>query len=337
MLESVSLDQQPCDIQVRVCQGRGEALPWEGSATPVDGSAYSWIHLRRGHPQARELLAGAGLDHLAQDALLAVETRPRWLRMGTGLLVVLRGVNLNPGAEPEDMVSLRLWLQPGRVITLQSRPLLAVGDLLDLLAEGRGPETPGAFLVTTTRLILDRLAPVMDELGDEGDGLEEEVLNRPKSDLRHRVGQHRRQCIQLRRHLAPMREVITALSLEMGTQLSEDERSHLHESSDRLIRVVEDLDALRERAVVTHDELTAHLSDQINTTMFRLSLVAAVFLPLSLLTSLLGINVNGIPGATSRQAFLVVCLILLAVGGLEGWFLYRRYWLRSRAGSSDVS
>lgn len=337
MPASASLDQQPCDIQVRVRQGRGVALPWEGSTSPADGSAYAWIHLRRGHPQARMLLKEAGLDHLAQDALLAVETRPRWLRMGAGLLVVLRGVNLNPGAEPEDMVSLRMWIQAGRVITLQGRPLLAVGDLLDLLAKGRGPDSTGAFLVTMTRLILDRLAPVMDELGDEGDGLEDEVLNRPKADLRHRVGQHRRQCIQLRRHLAPMREVITALSLDTGPQLSEDERSHLHEASDRLIRVVEDLDALRDRAVVTHDELTAHLSDQINATMFRLSLIAAIFLPLSLLTSLLGINVNGIPGANHPRAFLVVCLVLVFLGVVEGLLLYRRYWQRDRAGAASES
>jgi zinc transporter len=64
--------------------------------------------------------------------------------------------------------------------------------------------------------------------------------------------------------------------------------------------------------------------------MFRLSLVAAVFLPLSLLTSLLGINVNGIPGAQSRWAFLVVCLILLTLGGMESLFFYRRYLRKGR-------
>jgi zinc transporter len=328
------LDQQPCNVQVRVREGRGEALPWEG-APVLGGADYTWIHLQRCHPRARAWLEEAGLDHLGQEVLLAHETRPRWQRAGADLLVVLRGVNLNPGAEPEDMVSLRMWMQPRRVVTLQGRPLLAVGDMLDLLADGRGPCDSGAFLAEMTRLILDRLGPVMDELGDEGDRLEEEVLDRPKPDLRRRVGQHRRQCIQLRRHLAPMREVVTALSLEAGPLLDEDRRSHLHEASDRLIRVVEDLDALRERAVVTHDELSAHLSDQISSTMFRLSLIAAVFLPLSLITSLLGINVSGIPGAGRPQAFLDVCLILLAIGLLESWVLYRRYWRRVRTGSGD--
>lgn len=317
-------------FQLRVQNGAGQAIPWKGQPLGGEGPGYLWTHLHRGDPQARTALGQAGLDPLIQVALLAPETRPRWLALDGGLLVVLRGVNLNPGAEPEDMVSLRVWLEPERVVTVLGRSMQAVQSLREQVEAGRGPGETGAWLSAAVGAILERLAPVMDELDEDGDHLEEEVLRHPKAGLRQRVGQHRRACIQIRRHLAPMREVITALSLEPETGLGQPERAHLHEASDRLIRIVEDLDTLRDRAAVTHDELTAHLSDKINTTMFRLSLVAAVFLPLSLLTSLLGINVNGIPGAQNPRAFLAVCLILLGLGGLEALFFYRRYWRKGQ-------
>jgi len=290
-----------------------------------------WVHVQRHDGRAAELLAQAGLDHLVREALLAPETRPRFLAVGDGLLVVMRGVNLNEGEEPEDMVSLRLWLEPGRIISVQGRPVLALGDMLGHVEQGRGPSGVGAFLAQVLRHILNRLDPVLDELTESGDGLEDEVLNRPKPGLRRRVGMHRRQCIQLRRHLAPMRELATALSLEDHPLLDASARRHLHESSDRLIRLVEDLDALRERALVTHDELAASLGDRINATMFRLSLIAAVFLPLSLLTSLLGINVAGIPFAERTWAFGAVCLALAVAGATGALYIRLRYWSRGRS------
>jgi zinc transporter len=320
----------PGCFRLKVLNGTAEVLPWTGQDLEPPAEGYLWAHVQRGDPGARTTLLSAGLNPLILEALLAVETRPRWLALESGLLVVLRGVNLNPGAEPEDMVALRVWLEPGRVITVLGRQMLAVKDLRKALEAGHGPRDTGGWLAAILRFILERLAPVMDELGDDGDHLEEEVLRHPKAGLRQRVGQHRRSCIQIRRHLAPMREVVTALSLEPDSGFGPVERAHLHEASDRMIRIVEDLDTLRDRAAVTHDELSAHLSDKINTTMFRLSLVAAVFLPLSLLTSLLGINVNGIPGAQSRWAFLVVCLILLTLGGMESLFFYRRYLRKGR-------
>jgi zinc transporter len=88
-------------------------------------------------------------------------------------------------------------------------------------------------------------------------------------------------------------------------------------------RIVEELDAAREQALVTRDELSSRLSEQMNRTMYLLSLVATVFLPLGLLTGLLGINVGGIPGTESSWAFTVVCLLLGIIGLVEVIILRR--------------
>ena len=92
--------------------------------------------------------------------------------------------------------------------------------------------------------------------------------------------------------------------------------------SDRLLRFVEDLDAVRDRAAVTQEELSARLAESMNRTMYVLSIVTAIFLPLGLLTGLLGVNVGGMPGEESEQAFAYVC-VLMGVMALGLWALFR--------------
>ncbi len=100
-----------------------------------------WLHWDRSHPQTRSwLLSESGLSEFACELLLEENTRPRLLPMADEqLLLFLRGVNLNPGAEPEDMVSVRIFAQAQRVISLRLRPLRASDEVLLQLEQGRGP------------------------------------------------------------------------------------------------------------------------------------------------------------------------------------------------------
>jgi zinc transporter len=90
---------------------------------------------------------------------------------------------------------------------------------------------------------------------------------------------------------------------------------------------VEELDTARERAAITQEELNARIAEQMNTRMYALSVTAAIFLPLGLLTGLLGINVGGIPGSEHPAGFAAVCGLLLLVAILQ-ISLYRKLrWL----------
>ena len=101
----------------------------------------------------------------------------------------------------------------------------------------------------------------------------------------------------------------------------------MREITDRVVRYLEDLDAVRERAAVIQDELASRNADQMNKTMYVLTVVAAIMLPLGLITGLLGINVGGIPGVDSRYAFLLVCLFLLAIATLQALIFRRLKWI----------
>ncbi|MGH0038555.1 MAG: zinc transporter ZntB [Myxococcota bacterium] len=313
-----------------VLDGAGGARPvdWQGVRSWVPDQGVLWVHLDRSEPDAaRWLVDEAGLESLVSDALLADETRPRASVQDGGVIAVLRGVNFEAGAEPEDMISLRFWIEPRRLVTTRSRPLRSTRDLVRAFERGRGPRTVGQLVAGLADRLVERAQQVIDEVDDQVAEFEEELLGEPGSDLRERIAALRRRVITLRRYLGPQREALARLATLDLDWLSQDDRAQLRESQDALMRYVETLEAVRERAVVAQDQLASQLADQLNSRMYVLSLVAAVFLPLGFLTGLLGINVGGIPGADDGRAFTVFVAGLCVLVGLQVWWLRRRHWL----------
>jgi zinc transporter len=295
-------------------KGNGKEIGWDEVRSWKPEQGVLWIHLdRTGAEAQRWLTTEAALDPVVSEALLAEETRPRSLAVGDALLVILRGVNLNPGADPEDMVSLRFWIDAHRVITLRFQHLMAIEDIRNAIAAGKGPKTAGEFMTMVSGRLMDRMAPTIDSLDEQIDNLEEEILEAQTQELRGKLASLRRQAIMLRRYIAPQRDAMSRLSNERISWVSNMDRARLREVTDRVTRYVEDLDAARERAAVTQEKVANRMAAQMNRTMYVLSLVAAVFLPLGLITGLLGINVGGIPGEKNPFAFFAVTAILVVI------------------------
>lgn len=295
-------------------KGGGRAVDWSGVRDWSESDGILWVHLDYSSPDSEQWLNNeSGLDDVVIAALLSEDPRPRSVVMQDGLLVMLRGVNMNPGADPEDMVSLRLWVNGTRIISTRKRKLLSIGDLSMAIEQGNGPTSPGEFLVDITDRLVERMADVVNSIDDRTDVLEDEVLTVQSHQLRPRISELRREAISLRRYLAPQREAMTRLYNERVPWMDDMDRMRLREVADRTTRYIEDLDAARERAIVIQEELMSRISEQMDKRMYVLSLVAAIFLPLGFLTGLLGINVGGIPGAEYKWAFLIFCLILFVV------------------------
>lgn len=309
-------------------QGGGRALDMDGVRAWRPGAGPLWVHLDYTGEDAVDWLDNhSGLEPLMVQALTAVETRPRTLVHRDGLLGILRGVNLNPGADPEDMVSIRFWLDADRIITLRHRRIMAIDDLRQAVAAGEGPAGPGEFLSELADRLVGRVATVISELDDTTDGLESEVVADQTAALRQNIADVRRVAIALRRYLAPQRDVMARLHTEKVDWLDETERLRLREVADRTTRFVEDLDAIRERASVTQEELNGRIAERMNRTMYILSIVAGIFLPLGLLTGLLGINVGGIPGTDNPWAFSIFCVLLVALAAVQVWVFRRKHWM----------
>lgn len=278
-----------------------------------------WIHLDAGHDGAENWLKEymPELDSLTLNALLEVETRPRASIDGDNALVIFRGVNLNENAEAEDMISIRMWVTERTIISTRLRKLKAVQDMRDKLEKGSGPKSSGDFLTMLSTRLFERMDPVITELDEETDQIEEAILDNPDITKRRAIIDMRRKTIELRRYIAPQKDVLAALRLSELSFINDKNRRQLQENQDRLMRYVEELDSVRERAQIIKDELVNALSDIMNKNMYVLSVIAAIFLPLGFLTGLLGINVGGIPGADDPNAFWIFIAMLTALVAMQ--------------------
>ncbi|MFC1845284.1 zinc transporter ZntB [Thermodesulfobacteriota bacterium] len=309
-------------------EGGGRKVGWDEINAWQPEQGILWIHLNYSFPDVREWLSRqSGLDEVISDALTEEDSRPRCTPFQDGLLLGLRGVNMNPGADPEDMVGIRIWFEKSRIITTRKRKLLSVSDLQAKIEQGDGPESLSDFLVQIAARMMERMRHVIDDLEDAVADVEDQILTAESREMRTRLSDLRRQAISLRRYLAPQREALSRLLTEKISWLDESSRIRMREVSDQLARYLEDLDEARDRAAVTQEELVNRLSEQMNNKMYLLSIVAAIFLPLGFLTGLLGINVGGIPGADSKLGFTTFVILLVIVVGFQIWLFKKKKWL----------
>ncbi|MGF0334400.1 CorA family divalent cation transporter [Ectopseudomonas toyotomiensis] len=326
-------DQDSALLHAFVLDGRGAARSitrHELDGLQLGEQESLWLHWDRGQEQSRRWLREhSGLDEFSCNLLLEENTRPRLLPLPDDeLLLFLRGVNRNPGAEPEDMVSVRIFADARRVISLRQRPLLATDALIADLLAGKGPKTSSELLLELARHLTSRVDDLIAELSEqldvEEDGLDGDERYRPDHGL---VLQVRRRAASLRRFLAPQRDLYAQLVRNRQPWFVEDDGDYWNELNNRLTRYLEELELIRERVGLVLEAESRRLGERMNRIMYRFTVITGMFLPLTFLTGLLGINVGGIPGSESPIGFFIACglMVLLVLGQL---LLFRRWrWL----------
>jgi zinc transporter len=307
--------------------GGGRAIGPEDVARPVSELGFHWIHLDLNWQTSRRWLAErSDVSEVIEHALLADETRPRAVLNDDGLLLVLRGINMNPGADRDDMVAIRLWIEPNRVISSRRRKLLSIQDIRNAIAEGAGPTTAGEFVVMLVERLAERIGDFVDTIEESLEQAEAHAADAEIATLRAQVGEFRRETAAIRRYLAPQRDALDRLYRSSGPLFTANELEELREQADRITRYMEDLDLVRERSIVLQEELMNRVANEQNSRVYLLSVVAAIFLPLSFVTGLLGMNVAGLPGTTNPLAFTVSVLLMAALGiGLVVLFKWKKW------------
>jgi zinc transporter len=321
------MDRVPSDVIYGLTlDGKGGMQPL-AAGSEIPGDRPGWLHLDYGNPEAaRWLLQTPLLNDAARESLLGQSNRPKLVRMGETVLLILRGINHNKDHRPEEMVALRIYITPDLIISSRRRALLSEQDVYGQLKLGGGADTPADWLVEICDALTDRAGEFVEELHDQILDLEEMVLMR---DLpaNGRLALIRKQLIMIRRYLSPQRDLVARLANEKISWLDEDDRRRLLDIADRLRRWLDDLDAGVARTAVLADEINNLMAEATNRRAYQMSVMALLFLPASFLTGLFGINLGGIPGAESPTAFWVFCGSLVALAtGLAVWLKHRRWW-----------
>ncbi|MFW2569099.1 zinc transporter ZntB [Aliarcobacter butzleri] len=286
-----------------------------------------WVHFDYSTQEAKDWIRNQCNNSIVADALLADETRPRTTLLGDSLLLALRGVNLDPHSRPENMISIRLFISSNMIISTSRRTLLSVTEIIEELRKGTGVKSTSEFLVELTYRMIDRMDDVIDQLQDRTDYLEENIIDMKNQEFRTEILNVRRETIILKRYLAPQKEALIKLSNEKISWIDEYKKVEIRETNDQLIRHIEELDTIRDKVILIQEELANSLSEEMNKKMYMLSIISAIFLPLTFLTGLLGINVGGIPGASNDKAFYIFTIILLLVIFSQYIIFKKKKWI----------
>lgn len=308
--------------------GACHAYEWKNVESWTADQGALWLHFDFEEEEAQKWLRDhSGLNDIAYGSLTNTETRPRALNRGDNLLLTLRGINMNDGQDPDDMVSLRIWTDGTRLISTRRRKLLSTTDVLDELKAGNGPKSTTELLVVWIERITARMSDTIEDFEDRVLAIEERLLAEEVTGVRLDLATLRKQIISLRRYLSPQREAMNRLVAENLSWLDDLNRLRLREINDRLIRHIEDIDEVRDRSVLAQEEVANRIAEQMNARTYLFTLAAVIFLPLGFLTGLMGINVGGMPGVDKDYAFWLVVLLCICSGlGLTLIFKVRRWF-----------
>lgn len=267
------------------------------------------------------------LGEFNADLITVPSTRSRCTVLDDRALIVLRVAR--PGAEPEDVGRqlLSLWLEKGRVIIASE---LNIVDFLAIQAwqqTRHAPLTPADLVARLALRAADRIEPLTERLGDQLDTIEENVMADRTHDSRSRLAHLRRTIINMRRLVWPQRDVLTTLEIEDLSFFTARDRVRLREAAARTARLGDELQTLSERAVLVHEQLLDTRAEEMNRNMLVLAAATVVFMPLTVISGLLGMNVEGIPFHDNPAAFWIVTAGLGVLGAAIYLFMRKRKWM----------
>lgn len=300
-------------------------------AESYDGPGFLWLHLHgRDEKDAAVLKRQVTMPGIAAGALFATETRPRCDRIDDGAIVNLRGPGEIDPNDGDRLVSIRLWVVKNRVISVSRRHMKATEQVMDKMRAGIILDS-GDVVAAYAKAISLNLDPEVAALGDCLDEIETDLEN-PKELYRHRrdITRIRSEAIGYRRFVAPDRDALMTMAGMEFAWLNDEDRLHIREAADKCARMTEELESVRERSALLHEQITDLRAEQLDKRGLAISIVAFVFLPLTFLTGLLGMNVEGIPFAHQPWAFWGVVLVCVAIAVAVAVYFTLRHWLYER-------
>lgn len=308
--------------------GDGPVRPLnDEEATAYRGPGLVWVHLEGQDELAHAVRhSDQHIPDVAANALVATETRPRCDAVEEGAIINLRGLGVESTDDSDRLVSIRMWIRGNRVVSVSLRPMAAVATVKAKMEAGHVGDA-GDLVAAFAWAISTQLDPEVAGLGDTLDDVESDLESGQLYALRRIITTVRSEAIGYRRFIAPDRDALHTLVNLDFPWLAQDDRLHIVEAADRFARMAEELEAVRERAALLHEQITDLRAEQIDNRALYISIVAFIFLPLTFITGLLGMNVQGIPYANHPSSFWVIVAFCVAVStGVFGWF-YWRHWI----------
>jgi magnesium transporter len=278
-----------------------------------------------------------GLHLLALEDVLNTHQRAKVDEYGEHLFIIARMVRLTDRLESEQ---LSLFVGPGFVLSFQDQP---GGDCLDPVRErlrkGQGRlRQAGADYLAYALLdaVVDGYFPVLDQYAERLENLDEQVTEQEPRETMHRIHDMRGDLLMLRRAIWPHREALNALARDSHPLITQETRLHLRDCLDHVVSIVDLTETYREMCSDLRDYYLATVSNRTNEIMKVLTVIATVFMPLTFIAGLYGMNFSpdhspwNMPELRWYLGYPFALALMSAVTAGMLWYFRRKGWLGSR-------
>lgn len=307
-------------------EGLGRRLVgWEAVETALaDPSGFVWLHLDLSVRRAREWIAH--VEQIPEDLrheLGASDVRTR-LENHNGLMFgVFTDMLYDIDPDLTEISTVRIFGSERLVISARRHPSRTMDRLRRALYDGLRVRGPADLIATMIANLAETVEMAVVELIVALDDIEDRLLEGRSSTVREDLGAIRRFAVRLHRHLALKRRAVFQVCARPPAFFDEEDTVDLREATEQMGAVVDDLVSAQDRAKLLYEELAAQQAEQANRNLLILSVLTAVFMPMTLVTGIFGMNVAGLPGLISPHAFWWT-MLGMAVVGVFAFFGLRR-------------
>jgi Mg2+ and Co2+ transporter CorA len=270
------------------------------------------------------LMAWQDISEQTRAALLEPVRFSHYEQLPEGTLLSMR--TLRPGATNNltDLADLKLLIGPSRVITLRSGKVAAVEQLRQNLPSNRSLVTAVDLLGFMVTGMTNRMEPVISDLTQSIDDVEDEMLDNGLVPPQQTLSEFQRRIVRTRRQVNYTHQVLDPMMTDPTLALDADDRETLSRASRHVTFYLQRLDECRARVQALGEQIQARRSEIMTRSSHNLTIVATVFLPLTFITGLLGMNVAGIPDQHNPYGFWFVTGLSILISILVWLFLRRK-------------
>lgn len=292
--------------------------------------AVRWIAIEGLHPyvvnRVRERL---GLHTLAAEDVLNVAQRPRAESYGDHLFVVTRVFGYRDGGLRSQQVSA--FIRSDSLVTFQEEGDDIWHNVRARLTTGGGLRSPDASYLAYRLLdtAVDHFFPVLEEYGEELGQIEQVVLTTPRPAMLHRIHGIKRDLAVLRRVVWPMRDLVAELRRSDQIVVTSTTRTYLGDVYEHCVQVIDIVETFRDLASSLTDLYMSVTSNRMNEAMQVLTAITTIFIPLSFLAGVYGMNFHHMPELAWAWGYPIFWLACVGVAGTLLWYFRRRGWLGS--------
>ena len=286
---------------------------------------FLWLHFNLSNAHSlRWLERHAGLPEEFYAAMQEGLTSTRIERADNSLVAVLNDVNFEFNFESADIATLWISVDERLIVTARVKALRSVDDLRAAVRKGDSPESTAELLEHLMRTQADVLIKVVRETTTRVDQIEDAILADRYRSPRAKLGSLRRLLVRLQRLLAPEPASLFRLLQQPPGWMSEDDRRGLEAASEEFSLMLRDMHTLQDRIKFLQEEVAATVNEDNNKSLFVLTVVTVLALPINILAGLFGMNVGGIPLAEHKHGFWIVVSLVLTFTAIAAWIAFRR-------------